>query len=248
MILIPIVYANIDELIEIDWITENENNAPTLEIQFQNEILTIPLRRAPFCRLTITHKCDCYILRRVGNTSIWDMGSFVYCNGKVRGEFMNHTDNFEIVPSSNSTTKEHLVTKLGSPKNFTQQSYQTKQETENEKRDYHFYEPLPELEPLAREEIGYVDCFFAVDRDVFRHLPENGINFFLQILINEANLLYLQFNVLIIYRGWTHALREHIHPQGIKQFIDGDHRKYDPKGEYDSITLLTLVSKFFSLP
>lgn len=248
MIWIPIVCENIDEFTEIDGIRENGNNAPTLEIQFQGEILKVSLRKAPFCHSSITERCGCFILKEDEDTSEWEMGTFIDCDGKIYGEFKNSTDYFGIAPSKESNSQKHLVTKFGQPKNYTEPlSFENVSQTEEgHGKNFHYFKPLAEFEPLKDYETGYVHCFFVVTQEVIDHLGEleEDVDFFLQTLTYNANFYYAQFNILLIYRGRALALPQHSTREGAALFNEGGFKQYDKEILYHSVILLSLQGEY----
>lgn len=239
----PTFNINQAELSPANLLIEHEEKESILKITFQGEIFMIPLQKAPFCRLRITLGCDCFILSRDQNTSDWDAGSFVNCDGKIYGEFMNGTSYFGIDPSNDSGTEKHLVTKFGLPDNFTEETIDFVDEVSEEESDHHYFKPLPEYYPLAQNETGYLKCFFIVDQRVLDHLKAIGseIDIFLQILVNMANHYYFRFNILLIYCGWSLALPKHTaDAKSVNAFFSSEEwALYDKKLEYHTLTLLT---------
>lgn len=249
----------IDDLDSFEWLTKDGERRPTLKIAVHGETIELPLRDAPFCHLSETKKCDCFILKKEGNSSKWNIASFVKCGDNVRGDFMNSSHYFEIAPKKEGEPGQHII------KNHLQgnDSIETPPEVPHDKQEgnwntFKYLKPLPEYGQLFENETGFLYIKFVVSKRVFRYRPESEIDEFLQNYVNGANQYLSKLNLLIVYRGWIQALPNdtEMTRQIIVNFVQEErHLLYDKEGVNDAVILIgpgedlatKILIKFFRL-
>lgn len=232
--------------IEPNWITK-EADKSVLEIMIdEDQNLTIPLQGAPFCRLWVTHKCDCYVLDQFEQSN-WTMAFFSYCDGTIRGSFTNERDSFKIFPKNFPENDATLSNFQHNMKKIPLTHEHTKISSLGNDTlpwpggtDDHVIESKPslrrpELDPF--NDMEYIKVFFAVDKKISdRH---ENLDYYLQSLVSVASQYYQNSGYVLVYQGWKTA--KSTGWDAVVPYISGyDYSYYQEGGEDSDIIVLFL--------
>ncbi|XP_074604228.1 zinc metalloproteinase-disintegrin-like BITM06A [Brevipalpus obovatus] len=198
--------------IQPNWITNDRGDKPVLGISIDDQNFTIPLRGAPFCRLWVTHKCDCYVLDQYEKSN-WTMAFFSYCNGTIRGSLTNKREFYKIFPKNlpekgkDSSGQHHLkkfplIDEQSKIPSLDNDTLPWPDGTEDHEIESELSLRRPEMEPYYGME--YIKVFFAVDANIKRR-HGNSLDYYLQSLVSLGSQYYQEEGYLLVYQGWKTA-------------------------------------------